>query len=118
MAAATDLLGSGGTLLDVGCGGGRSSLPLGAAATAVVGVDVQDAMLEQFAAAAVRRGIAATTVAGRWPDVAPAVDPADVVVCHHVAYNVPDIAPFLAALDDHARRGVVVEVTAVHPQQP
>ena len=34
---------------------------------------------------------------------------------HHVLYNVPDLAPFVAALTAHARRRVVVEVTARHP---
>ena len=42
-------------------------------------------------------------------------DLCDVVVCHHVLYNVADLAPFLAALTTHARRRVVVEVTDRHP---
>ena len=40
---------------------------------------------------------------------------ADVVTCHNVLYNVPDLEPFLAALTGHARRQVVVELTAAHP---
>jgi hypothetical protein len=40
---------------------------------------------------------------------------ADVVVCHHVAYNVPDLGPFATALTGHARRRVVLELTANHP---
>jgi len=39
----------------------------------------------------------------------------DVVVCHHVLYNVPDLVPFVAALTRHARTRVVVELTARHP---
>jgi hypothetical protein len=38
-----------------------------------------------------------------------------VVVCHHVLYNVADLAPFAAALTGHARRRVVVELTDRHP---
>jgi hypothetical protein len=38
-----------------------------------------------------------------------------VVVCHHVLYNVPDIVPFVRQLDGHARRRVVIEITAAHP---
>jgi hypothetical protein len=38
-----------------------------------------------------------------------------VVVCHHVAYNVPDLAGFALALTRHARRRVVVEMTLRHP---
>jgi hypothetical protein len=40
---------------------------------------------------------------------------ADVVVCHHVFYNVAPLDAFAAALTDHARRRVVVELTATHP---
>ena len=42
-------------------------------------------------------------------------DPADLVTCHHVLYNVPDLVPFIEALTRHARRQVVVELTARHP---
>jgi hypothetical protein len=43
------------------------------------------------------------------------VPPADVVVAADVVYNVPDIAAFVAALTDHARRRVVVELGDRHP---
>jgi hypothetical protein len=36
-------------------------------------------------------------------------------VCGHVLYNVPDLEPFVAALDQAATRRVVVEITAAHP---
>jgi SAM-dependent methyltransferase len=115
-AEAVAALGAGGSVLDVGCGGGRSSLPLGHLATHVTGVDAHEAMLEEFREAAGRLGIPCDTVLGRWPDVEALAPVADVVVCHHVAYNVGDIVPFLGALTTHARRRVVVEVTARHPQ--
>ncbi len=41
---------------------------------------------------------------------------ADLVVCHHVLYNVADLGAFVRALTDHARRRVVVEISTVHPQ--
>jgi hypothetical protein len=47
--------------------------------------------------------------------VAGQVPAADVVTCHHVLYNVPGLAPFVAALTEQARRLVVVETTAAHP---
>jgi hypothetical protein len=50
-----------------------------------------------------------------WPQVADETEPADVVVCHHVFYNVPELGPFALALTAHARRRVVAEMTAVHP---
>jgi SAM-dependent methyltransferase len=105
----------GGTVLDVGCGGGAASLPLAARAGHLIGVDSAPRMLEEFARRAREAGVRATTVEGAWPAVAAQTPPADVVVCHHVAYNVAELAPFAAALTDHARRLVVLELTREHP---
>jgi SAM-dependent methyltransferase len=109
------LLPPGGTVLDVGAGGGAASLPLAGRAGRIVAVDESPAMLEAFRAAARDAGVAAETVEGRWPDVAGEVRPADVVVCQDVLYNVPDLAPFALALTSHARTRVVVELTVRHP---
>jgi SAM-dependent methyltransferase len=105
----------GGTVLDVGCGAGAASLALVPPAAALIAVDEQPGMLAAFAATARERDVRVTTVQGRWPETAQAVPPADVVVCHHVLYNVADLPPFVAALTAHARRRVVVELTAAHP---
>ncbi len=105
----------GGTVLDVGCGGGRSTLPLIPPATEVIGVDQIGVMLDEFLAMAGRAGVARRTVHGSWPDVAEMTPAADVAVCHHVLYNVADLAPFVAALTARARLAVVVEVPVRHP---
>jgi SAM-dependent methyltransferase len=105
----------GGTVLDVGCGGGRASWPLVPPASELIGVDPSGVMLDEFVAAAARLGVARRTVHGAWPEVAPLTPVADVVVCHHVLYDVGDVAPFLLALTDHARLAVVVEIPTVHP---
>jgi hypothetical protein len=68
-----------------------------------------------FAEAAEARGVAHLEHQGAWPQVAPAVPAVDVVVCHHVFYNVSDLPPFVDALTSHARHRVVVELTAQHP---
>lgn len=112
---ALDVLPPGGSVLDVGAGGGAASLALVPPAGRVVAVDESAGMLAALAGAAEERGVAHQEVEGRWPDVAGAVRVADVVVCHHVLYNVPDLAAFALALTDHARRRVVVELTASHP---
>ena len=104
-----------GTVLDVGSGAGAACLPLAPRATTVTAVDADERMLALLAERAGAIGLDLRTVAGRWPDVAPLVAPADVVTCHHVLYNVPDLRPFLTALTGHARRRVVVETTAAHP---
>jgi len=112
---ALEALPEGGSVLDVGVGGGAASLPLAPPAGLLVGVDPAEAMLESFTSAATRRGVAYRQLRGSWPAVADDADPADVVVCHHVVYNVAELVPFAAALTDHARRRVVVELTGEHP---
>ncbi|MGH9172044.1 MAG: class I SAM-dependent methyltransferase [Acidimicrobiales bacterium] len=104
-----------GVVLDVGAGGGAAGLPLAPPAGLVVAVDESRTMLAAFANAATERQIEFELSEGRWPEVAPRAPAADVVVCHHVAYNVPDLAAFVQALAGHARRRVVVELTDTHP---
>ena len=104
---ALEALPDGGSVLDVGAGGGAASLPLCPPAVAVTAVDQSPRMLAAFAELATKQGIDHRQVEGLWPDV---------VVCHHVLYNVGDLVPFVVALTDHARRRVVVEITADHPQ--
>ena len=105
----------GGSVLDVGAGAGAASLPLAGRAGRLVAVDESADMLAAFRAAAAAAGVPAETVQGRWPEVAGQAGPAEVVVCHHVLYNTPDLAAFATALTDHARRLVVVELTERHP---
>ncbi len=113
---ALEALPAGVEVLDVGVGGGAASLPLAPPAGRLVGVDQSAAMLALFARAADQRGVEHVEVEGSWPDVAPSVGPADVVVSHHVVYNVVDLVPFVDALRARARRRVVLELTARHPQ--
>lgn len=112
---ALEALDGGGSVLDVGCGGGRATFGLVPPATRVVGVDQQPDMLAVFAAEASRRGVECRTVLGDWPAVAEQTPDCDVVVCHHVFYNVADLAQFVHQLASHARRRVVVELPMRHP---
>jgi len=105
----------GGRVLDVGCGGGASSLPLASRAGALVGVDAQEDMLAGFLANAGAAGVEAEAVHGRWPDVADRVGPVDVAVAGHVLYNVADLEPFAQRLATVARSRVVYELTERHP---
>jgi len=105
---ALEALPPGGRVLDVGAGGGAMSRPLAAAGAHIVAVDTAEEMLAASGAA--------TTVLGRWPDVAPVAGIADVVVCGHVLYNCPDLAAFARALGAAAQRRVVVEITDLHPR--
>jgi SAM-dependent methyltransferase len=104
-----------GRVLDVGCGGGATSLPLAGRAGVVIGVDAQEDMLEGFLANARAAGVDAETIPGRWPDVADQIAPVDVAVAGHVLYNVADLEPFVAALGRLTRRRLVFELTEHHP---
>ncbi|WP_086820827.1 methyltransferase domain-containing protein [Allokutzneria sp. NRRL B-24872] len=104
-----EALGSGGSVLDVGAAAGAASVPL-RGVTDLVAVDGDAELLAELT-----RRASARTVLGLWPEVAESCPVADVVVCGHVVYNVPDLAPFVAALTSHARRLVVVETAERHP---
>lgn len=105
----------GDSVLDIGCGGGRAAFACVPPATHVIGVDHQPEMLERFRAMADRRAVTSETILGDWPAASPQTPLADVVTCHHVFYNVAELAPFVRALSAHARNRVVVELPMHHP---
>ena len=105
----------GGSVLDIGCGGGIAAFAIAPPATKVVGVDHQSEMLEMFATTAESIGLEHLEIFGDWPAVAAGTPIVDVVACHHVVYNVSDIEPFLLALDSHAAKRVVIEMPQEHP---
>ncbi len=104
-----------GSVLDVGAGAGAACLPLLDRVNGLTAVDTDSAMLSLLAERAAARGARPRCVSGSWPDVAGQLPAADVVTCHHVLYNVPDVVQFLRALTGHARRIVVAEVSSRHP---
>lgn len=114
--AGLQLLGPhGGTVLDVGCGAGAAGLALAPRVQHLTGVDHAEDMLRAFEQACAQRGLVHRSVSGPWPQVAAEAGVADVVVSHHVGYNTLDLGSFVIALGAAARRGVVVELHAVHP---
>jgi SAM-dependent methyltransferase len=104
-----------GSVLDVGAGAGAACLPLAPRTTTLTAVDTDAALLDLLAERARVAGLDPQLRVGGWPEVAGQTAPADVVTCHNVLYNVPDLGPFIEALTAHARRQVVVELTAAHP---
>ena len=108
----------GGTVLDIGCGGGIAAFAIAPPAAHVIGVDHQSEMLAMFAANAAERSLQCDVIEGFWPAVADKVPVADVVTAHHVVYNVGDIKPFIEALNSHATKRVVIELPLVHPMTP
>jgi len=112
---ALEALPEGGSVLDVGVGGGASSLGLCPKPRLIVGVDPMEGMLDVFEAGARAVGVATRTVLGTWPEVAGKVEPADVAVCHHAMYRVVEIEDFVLAMTSRARERVVVELSANSP---
>lgn len=113
---ASEALTDGGSVMDIGCGGGAAAFAVAPPATHLIGTDRQEDMTDLFARTAEERGISCETYPGLWPEVAADVPVADVVVSHNVLYNVADIVSFALAANDHARRRVVFEITELHPQ--
>ena len=115
---AASALTTGGSVLDVGSGAGAASLPLAQRIGEdglITAVDSREEMLEAFETLATQHPCRFQVVHGAWPQVAHEVAVHDVVVAHHVVYNVPDLVPFLSALTSHARIRVVVELPPRHP---
>ena len=106
-----------GSVLDIGSGAGAASLPLAARTTELTAVDSSQRMLDLLGERTAARSLPVRCVNGVWPQAATdeQLPPSDVVTCHHVLYNVPDLQPFLVAMTEHARRLVVVELTLTHP---
>ncbi|MEY4322346.1 MAG: hypothetical protein RL410_127 [Actinomycetota bacterium] len=103
------------SVLDIGCGGGIAAFALTGTVTSVIGVDHQEEMLTMFAKHAEDRRLHHQEILGDWPNVAEQTPKADVVTCHHVAYNVQEIDPFIKALSYHANKRVVIEIPQRHP---
>lgn len=105
----------GGTVLDVGCGTGASSLPLHGRIGRLYAVDTSPGMLAELSLRADKLGVALTAVEGRWPDTSAQVPRVDAAVSAHVVYNVPDLDGFLRALGERTSGRVVIELSHRHP---
>ncbi len=103
------------SILDIGCGGGVATFAVAKSGNHVIGVDHQAEMLVMYSQNAISREISSEVHEGFWPAIADQVPVADVVIVHHVVYNVAEIEPFLKAIDNHARKRVVIELPLAHP---
>jgi SAM-dependent methyltransferase len=112
---AREVLKEGDSILDIGCGGGIAAFAVVPPASHVIGVDHQSEMLKMFSDNARAKGVTSETFEGFWPALENAVPHADVVTTHHVVYNVPQIESFLLALNNHAKKRVIIEMPQRHP---
>ena len=104
------------TVLDVGAGTGRHTLPLAREVVRVVAIDPSPAMLrflrEEIAAAGLSN---VEVIEGAWPEAATQAPVTDIVICAHVLYPIEEVVPFLRALDAHARRFVFLNLMVWQP---
>ena len=89
------------TLIDVGAGTGRHSVPLAERLEWVTAVEPSEGMRSHIAS---RHNI--TVIASSWEDAE--VAPADLVICSHVLYGIADPVPFVTKLERSARERVFV----------
>ena len=94
-----------GSVLDVGAGACAARLPLAGRTTALDRGGHRRGHARPAGRRARAAGLDPRLLQGRWPDVARQADPADLITCHHVLYNVPDLAPFVEALTQHVLAG-------------
>lgn len=102
------------SLLDIGCGGGVAAY--GSSAPHVIGLDHQQEMLDMFKVNADKYQKTYETILGNWPEVSEKTPKADVVVAHHVAFNVQNIEEFILTMSQHAHKRCILEVPKFHPQ--
>ena len=101
------IMGNDTEILDVGGGSGRLALPLATRAKHVTVVEPSEESVELLNDRAADAGITNIAVISEaWEDVA---EPsADIVLCSLVLHHVPDAAPFVKKLQQHARDRVVI----------
>jgi SAM-dependent methyltransferase len=113
LATIARLAGPAGAVLDIGAGTGGASLPLAQSGRQITAVEPNETMLEGLEAASA--GLPVTIIEGRWPEASERVAPHEVAMCAHVVFDVAEVGPFLSAMTEKAKAGVVVEMTERHP---
>jgi FkbM family methyltransferase len=97
------------TVVDIGAGGGRWTLPLARKTSTVCAVEPSETMLGLL-----RRNISTTginnirIVASTWEEAQVQVH--DHVVCSHAMYSSPDLAAFVRKMEDSARKRCYLEI--------
>lgn len=95
------------TVLDVGAGAGRYSMPIAAGVARITAVEPSAGMRAQLVQEAAARGLSnVTIVPSSWE--AAEVEAHDIAFVANVLYFVPDAVRFIEKLDRHARRACFV----------
>ena len=102
------------TVVDVGGGSGRVSLPLAFQCREVINVDPSPGMKAEFEASATEAEITNTRfIQSDWLQASEVSG--DLVITSNVTYFVPDIVTFIRKMEETARRRVVITVWSVPP---
>lgn len=100
-----------GSVLDIGAGTGRTTIPLASRVGRITALEPSDAMRTSLQENIQRHNLPNVTVRSeRWPEVAAQLGTFDVVLACHVVYFVAPIRLFLRAMEAAARKRVVVTV--------
>jgi len=109
LARAAEALRPRGSLLDVGAGTGRYTLPLARVAGRVTAVEPSAAMRSYLEASATERGLDNVTVVPE-PWESARVEPHDVALVSHVLYPIADVVPFIRKVDAVSRLACVLVI--------
>jgi ubiquinone/menaquinone biosynthesis C-methylase UbiE len=103
----SDLISPQDTVLDVGAGGGRLTVPLAEYCSHVTAVEPSESMREQLLATTEAWDVKnVSVVASKWEEAV--VDRHDLIACAHVIYTVTEIEAFIRKLSNHARKTVAL----------
>ncbi len=102
-------------VIDVGAGGGRLALPLALRCRHLAAVEPSPSMVAVLRRQASDYSIQnVSVVEATWEEVE--VEAADIVLCAHVLYVVPEIEIFVRKLEAHARERVLIVLYEAPPQ--
>jgi SAM-dependent methyltransferase len=107
------------TWLDIGAGAGRYALPLALRVRQVIAVEPSPGMRRAMRAGIDEHGLTnVRVVAGSWPESIALLEPlpvADVSLIAHVGYDIEDIGPFLAGMEEATRDRCIAVLTDRSP---
>jgi SAM-dependent methyltransferase len=89
------------TVLDIGAGDGRWTIPLAKKAKEVTAVEPAEDMLALLQDNLKDSQVSVRTLQSTWEEAR--VEPHDIVVCAHALYSSPDLALFVHKMEQHAR---------------